>query len=120
MPAYNFMESFTADIESGKKHTTIRRKRKKNPTVAGDKLYLYTNQRTKKCRKLGEQFCRALFPISISRQEVMVGTDVLKWHELEALAYTDGFKSVDDFFDFFEIRYGLPILFEDEFELIVW
>jgi len=64
MPAYNFKERFAADVESGKKRQTIRRKRKR-PTKPGDVLYLYVGMRTKRCRKLREAPCESVVSILI-------------------------------------------------------
>ena len=51
MPSLNFKKEFVDLITSGKKRQTIRPKRK-NPIKVGDKLYLFTGQRTSKCRYL--------------------------------------------------------------------
>ena len=51
MPAFNFKPQFAPLVESGKKTKTIRPTKRGN---VGDTAYLYTRQRTKNSRKLGE------------------------------------------------------------------
>lgn len=63
MVAYNFQERFADDVAHGIKKQTIRAKARCKP---GDKLQLYTGQRTKNCRKLGEGVCTSVTPIKIT------------------------------------------------------
>lgn len=123
MPGLNFTK-FVDQIESGRKRQTIRRKRKR-PIKPGDMLYLWTGQRTKQARKLGESVCVGVTPIRISERMVacppwklsktlpaepswrewegIVELDgkMLSEDEVELLAVSDGFQSSDEFFDFF-------------------
>ena len=107
MPAYNFHKRFAADVEAGRKRQTIRRKRKR-PTKPGDVLYLYTGQRTKQCRKLGEAVCESVVPILImglynitlypednERRRALGGP------EIDRLALDDGFASASGLERFF-------------------
>lgn len=64
MPSFNFQASFAAAVESGQKTQTIR---KTCRAKVGDAAYLYTGQRTKQCRKLGEGIVNGLHRVEISR-----------------------------------------------------
>lgn len=107
MPAYNFKERFADDVEKGIKRQTIRPVRK-NPTKPGDELYLYTGQRTKKCRKLLETFCKSVDKLSIFTNKVIINDKCMSSYEICELSKNDGFENVRDFFEFFKNQYGLP------------
>jgi len=103
MPALNFKKEFTAHIYSGKKHQTIRATRKR-PIKVGDKLYLYTGMRTKKCKKIGDVVCTKAESIVIDRRTGIIIDQ--KFYSLlsakvERLAKADGFKNKYDFLNFF-------------------
>lgn len=126
MPAYNFQSRFAPKVRSGEKLQTIRRRRKR-PTVEGDTLYLYTNQRTKNAEKLREAKCVRVLPIEIHdeseyiRARVKVGLDWVNAAELDDFARADGFADADEFFQFWRDVHGLtkenPLT---GFELIQW
>jgi hypothetical protein len=107
MPAYNFQKWIAEKIRNNEAHCTIRRKRKR-PTKAGDKLIIYTAQRTKQCEKIGERKCKEVSDIVIDRFSVWVGGRQLDLAQLETLASEDGFACIKDFLSFFKERYGLP------------
>lgn len=118
MPAYNFRREFSAAVERGEKAQTIRKPRKR-PTVVGDRLYLYTGQRSKACRKLGEGLVLWVEPLEIGPGWVRggwLGGRMLSSEEILALAKADGFKGPISFFKFFRQMYGLPC----DVELIRW
>jgi len=117
MPAYNFKAQFADDVENGRKRQTIRPKRKRK-TKPGETLFLYTGMRTKKCRKLCEVVCESVTPIKIySGLRIRVGNGWLSSIAgVGDLALSDGFKNVNEFYEFFEKQYGLPF----EGELIKW
>lgn len=113
MPALNFVKRFAPDVESGKKRSTIRRAGKRLPPKVGDQLSLYTGMRTKYCRLLRKETCIDVNPIFISLKKgkpvlaigVIVGTEKC-WIEVSAtevkeMAIEDGFKSKEEFFDYF-------------------
>lgn len=109
MPAYNFLKCYAADVESGKKRCTIRRKGKRKPPVKGDEIKLFTGQRTKFCRLLGKGICTAVTPVIITningQPEFFTGV-ANEWieapaDEVEKLALADGFESAEKFFAFF-------------------
>lgn len=116
MPAYNFKARFADDVENGRKRQTIRKNRKRQ-TKPRETLYLYTGMRSKKCRKLLEVTCKSVEPIKIySDLRIRVGKKQLTIVDVEALALSDGFKNVSEFYNFFENQYGLPF----NGELIKW
>lgn len=115
MPALNFQKQFAGDVESGKKHQTIRATRK-NPVKAGDALYLYTGMRTKYCRKLRDAICKEVFNIEIKEDEILLDGVSLTGREKEQLATDDGLNCLDDMIDWFGNTHGLPF----KGQLIVW
>lgn len=115
MPAYNFKQQFAEAVESGRKTQTIRRPRKRPPRP-GDRLKLYTGQRTKSCRLLREVTCTQVLPIRLDRDSVRVSGTRLSETALTWLALADGFESGEQLLAFFERLYGLPV----ELELIAW
>lgn len=114
MPALNFMERFADDVESGRKRQTIRPLRKR-PIKPGDKLYLYTGQRTKHCRKLGEAVCISVEPMRITAEAPQLRAfgyrTVVGWIDVapkDGFARADGLSSWDEMREWFANRYGLP------------
>lgn len=143
MPALNFQSQWADAVEAGAllangadvvlmhklftpaevrpKRTTIRRPGRARP---GDTLYLYTGQRTKACRKLGEVLCLAVTPVKIRRlvdthePVLFIGSAGLMDARLDRLARLDtaGLWDAAAFIAFFERAYGLPF----DGELIAW
>ena len=123
MPALNFQERWSDAVQIGASHangvfmsigtvlpkrTTIR---KWGRIWIGQRLYLYTGQRTAKCRKLGEVICLSATPFTISENGVSrLGEYALNQAEIEHLARLDtaGQLSGPEFIDFFRSAYGLP------------
>lgn len=123
MPAYNFRPRFADAVRSGRKRQTIRHKRQR-PTKAGDRLMLYTGQRTKHCQLLRATFCKNAEPVDIYSDRVVLAGRVLRGHrvlrgpELLAFARADGFESAEELLLFFGQLYGLPLV--GEMEVIRW
>ena len=120
MPALNFQERWADPVESGEKGQTIRPERW-TPIKVGDRLYLYTGMRTKKCRLLRETTCKEVTPIIVGTTSIqIVDADSLNVHVdrrwLKAFAQKDGFLSWREMHDWFRDRYGLPF----EGVLIEW
>jgi hypothetical protein len=121
VPAYNFKRAFADAVRAGvdpsfaarhpevpPKRQTIRKRRKRR-TRAGETLYLYVGQRTKRCEKLGEATCKAVVPIVIHEGgAVDLGGCRLAEEERRALARDDGFAAFDDLYAFLADHYGLP------------
>lgn len=107
MPALNFSPEFVDAVQSGKKCQTIRRQRK-NPIKTGDRLYLYTGQRTKACRKLREVKCSSVTPIRIIQEGCKICLDgtPLDYFEASRLARQDGLDNAVEMCAWFAKRYG--------------
>ena len=120
MPALNFKSCFAPAVQAARKRCTIRRPRKV-PIVAGDRLYLYTDQRSRHARKLAEAICTSVEPFCIWGTKiemepgrfkrllhVRVGDKCLLRSELNILAKEDGFAGPWDMLRFFHHTYGIP------------
>lgn len=121
MPAYNFQKQFVPMILDGSKPHTIRKKRARRPTVAGDRLFLYTGMRTKNSELIANALCTLVEPVIIYPfiGHIRNGDGVLMdVPEIEALAKADGFQDVESFFEFFCKTYDKSEL--DDFEIIHW
>jgi len=101
MPAYNFQPEFVLPILNRTKPHTIRKPRK-NPTEAGDWIYMYTGLRTKEAKKFAESICIAVTPIIIYSYSgfVRINQVLLESDEVIALSQKDGFTDPRPFFDF--------------------
>lgn len=119
MPAYNFKARFTGPIQAGEKTTTIR-PRRKHPTKAGDTLHLYTGLRTKSAALIGRYRCIGVKPVIIDTQSKVLFVDGLACTNgvVSTIARSDGFASLDAFFQFFHDTYGGGRL--ENMELIAW
>ncbi len=118
MPAYNFQNRFAEMIERGEKLQTIRKTDK--GAKLGDKAYLYTGQRTKKCRPLGMGIIHGVMPVIISINTTKAGfvyfpsfpgeffETLLSGNRLDEFAKRDGFNDQQEFVQFFKHHYGLP------------
>jgi hypothetical protein len=122
MPAISFSQRFVRMVEIGRKKQTIRKMRKR-PFKVGDKLYLYSQQRSPRhSRKIGEavvtyvQDIRILIP---ERIIILGGSGGLMNEEALYLARADGFANLDDFFRFFE-SYTLKDDGEFFGQIIMW
>lgn len=106
MPALNYENRFATDVESGRKRSTIRAKRK-HPIRIGQTLYHYTGMRTKACRKLREDICTMEREIHINKGCVKLDGVSLASEAIEKLAKADGFESKAAFYAYFE-KAGFP------------
>jgi hypothetical protein len=119
MPAYNFQRQFVPMILNGSKPHTIRRRRKR-PTVKGDRLLLYTGMRTKGCELITVTECAKVEPVIIypTLKKIMKDGEIMPADAVLKLAKADGFDTSNSFFRFFEYTYGDYEL--DDFEIIWW
>ncbi len=129
-PALNFQAWKAPRVESGDLTQTIRALRRdgRDPKV-GDVLYLFTGQRTKKCRRLGEARCSRVTPIRIAVFDTWIH-QILEY-QLVALSYrtdeceylpwsiysrsqerkiarADGFSDMVEMAEWFKKTHGLP------------
>ena len=107
MVAINFKAKFADAVEGGEKRQTIRRTARCKP---GDRLQLYTGQRTKKCRRLREVVCTDVYPIQITQTSIVVDGMIYALGSVMAYHYAkmDGFEGAPDMVEFFRKQYGLP------------
>lgn len=109
MPALNFQPRFADLVESGQKTQTIRKTLRGK---VGDTVYLYTGQRTKNCRKLGEGVVTNIETVSLYRgclgPHVMVAGNEILVVDFKRFALADGFASFHEMLDWFEKHHGLP------------
>ena len=117
MPAYNFKLQFAAAVAFDRKRQTIRPRRKR-PTRPGEPLYLFTGQRTVRCRRLKNTRCKEVLPLDIYPDKVVLNGRPVAGFALLELARADGFDSIEGLISFFETQYGLPLI--DTMELISW
>lgn len=128
MVAFNFKKEFVSKIKTGVKTQTIRQKQRCKPL---DKMQIYTGQRTKECKKIGEYQCMFVWKIGIMKEEIkgktrkiiqitkpknghfsqyIEGITDKDCENIESFAVLDGFDDSDSLFDFFEKTYGLPFI----------
>lgn len=111
MPAINFQPRFADMVASGQKRQTIR---KTCRVKIGDTVYLYTGQRTKQCRKLGEGVVTAVHSVNLiwntylEQPYILVATLPLPLWEIDVFAGNDGFADAREMFDWFGETHGLP------------
>ena len=115
MPALNYKPRFVDAVKSGFKAHTIRAWRKR-PFLAGGTLMHYTGMRTKACIKIRpDTVCIAATAITIDsvQRTVSLAADSCYYRAgpfnleaLVALALSDGFASIGDFFLFFGLNHG--------------
>ena len=106
MVAINFSPQFADRVERREKRQTIRRTPKCKP---GDKIQLYTGQRTKACRKLGDAICKDVRPVTITRGTLEVDGAVLMSDTAAAFARADGFRDYTEMWEWFSSRYKTPM-----------
>lgn len=106
MVAFNFKAQFAPLIEAGTKLQTIRRTARAKP---GDRLQLYTGQRTSDCRKLvdPDPICTRVDYVGIRPDYITFGNKAA-WPDADEFARMDGFKDYDDLVAWFAATYGSP------------
>jgi len=115
MPALNFRSEFADSVEYGIKRQTVRALRK-HPFRQGDTLYLYTNQRTKYCRRLAVVQCTRVDPVYMDNERLVVDGICLSAGVRDEFARADGFFNWMNMLDWFENVHGLPF----EGQVIYW
>ncbi len=133
MPALNFtLQSKIDKVSSGECSQTIRPKGKRIYRI-NDPLYLFKNQRTKHCRRLGESVCLKVIPVNFRLTDLFFdGSTIcfsaihpntnynwpLEWQD--RLAKDDGFDSWNELSEFFIKTYKMKIDDNKPFEIIKW
>lgn len=105
MVAFNFSPEFAEDVASGKKLQTIRQTKR---AKVGDKLQLYTGQRTKACRLLRESICEMVDYVGIRPDGLTVGNTEMHLRNIDDFARADGFRDFRHMVMWFEKKYGSP------------
>ena len=105
MVAFNFSPEFAAAVTSGAKCQTIRKTKR---AVAGDRLQLYTGQRTKACRKLGEATCTLVDYVGIRPDGLTFGDKTKHPGNIDDFARADGFENFEAMVAWFARKYGSP------------
>lgn len=95
MVAINFQERFVPLILNGTKTTTIH---KTNRFKVGDKLQLYTGQRTKQCRKIADAVVLDVSPVTIYHDRIIINGEYAR---TEDVAHADGFESWKEMYKWF-------------------
>jgi hypothetical protein len=111
MPAFNFKLQFAESVANGKKHQTIRKKRKNRPRV-GQTAYCFTGMRTLNCRLLrkGEIVKVASVRIECSGVLLYGSPSITYKPDLDSFAKKDGFISWAGMLHWFEAQHGLPFI----------
>lgn len=104
MVALNFSPQFADDVEAGRKTQTIRQTARVKP---GQRVHLYTGQRTKACRKLGEGTCTDVTAITLTVRRAIFGTYhlILPDSRLHDFAVLDGFPDYEHMWNWFDNQY---------------
>lgn len=102
MVAINFSARFAGPVERGEKRQTIRRGKK---CATGATLQLYTGQRTKECRKIGEAVCRDVTYVCLTARGVTLGDKSKFPSDIDDFARADGFADYADMWKWFSERY---------------
>lgn len=102
MVAFNFSSQFVADVESGRKTQTIRQTSR---AQAGDPIQLYTGQRTKACRKIGDAVCIDSMYIGMTARGITLGDASRYPRDIDDFAKADGFADYAAMWKWFSERY---------------
>lgn len=105
MVAFNFAAEFAGPVERREKMQTIRQTRR---AAVGDRIQLYTGQRTADCRKLSadDPVCVCVDYVAIRPNDLTVGDTNKHPRNRDDFARADGFKDYADMHRWFSARYG--------------
>jgi hypothetical protein len=119
MVAYNFKAEFAERVEQRQKLTTIRALGKRRHAKPGDRIQLYTGQRTKGCRKLTKRDPICVFSLPVTIRDAAHLVQIVRAETLEmvyspweqdAIAQLDGFKHSGDLRSFFVGSFDQPMV----------
>jgi len=107
MVAFNFSPEFADAVASGAKRQTIRQTKR---AKVGDRLQLYTGQRTKQCRKLIEPdpVCTVVDYCAVRPDYLTLGDVRLHPRDIDEFARADGFADYAAMVAWFKAKYGSP------------
>lgn len=104
MVALNFSPQFAPLVEAKTKTQTIRRSAR---CSVGDRLQLYTGQRTKACRKLvtPDPVCSVVTYVGLRKDDITLGNVNHAPRDFDDFARADGFMDYDEMWKWFSQRY---------------
>ena len=107
MVAINFSSRFAPLVETGTKLQTIRRTAR---CKVGDRLQIYTGQRTAGCRKLidPDPVCTFVGYVAFRPDGITVGNVNSHPRNIDEFARADGFRDYTDMHAWFTETYGTP------------
>jgi ribosomal protein L2 len=107
MVAINFSSRFAPLVEDGTKRQTIRRTAR---CKVGDRLQIYTGQRTADCRKLinADPVCTFVGYVHLRPDGITVGNVNSHPRDIDEFARADGFRDYADMHAWFAETYGSP------------
>jgi hypothetical protein len=107
MVAFNFSPEFCGPVERREKLQSIRQTRR---AQIGNRIQLYTGQRTAECRKLSAEdpVCTYVGYVAIRPDYLTVGDTSKHPRDRDEFARLDGFKDYADMHRWFSERYGQP------------
>lgn len=113
MVAINFQARFAELVATGKKKQTIRLSPR--GIKPGTELQLYTGQRTKSCRKLGDAVCTRIDEIKLEKDKALLGiyvafVSINNSDLFTTLALRDGFSSYSEMYEWFSQRYKRDVI----------
>lgn len=110
MVAIDFQGQFVDKIRKGEKRQTIRRTQR---ATVGQKIQLYTGQRTKDCMKIKDVVCTVSKPIAICDHAIIIDYAFrgalefsINRKYFDDFAKADGFDTWEAMTSFFERHYG--------------
>lgn len=106
MAALNFSPEFAPLVEARTKRQTIRRS---DRVRVGQRLQLYTGQRTKACRKLvdPDPVCTVVTYVHLSADDIVLGNVKHAPRNFDDFARADGFADYAAMWKWFSERYGV-------------
>lgn len=107
MVALNFQLQFAPLVESRIKRQTIRRS---DRVRVGQRLQLYTGQRTRDCRKLvtPDPVCTVVTYVHLSADDIVLGSTKHAPRGFDDFARADGFLDYADMWLWFQKTYEMP------------
>lgn len=105
MVAFNFDPRFAGPVEQRVKRQTIRQTRR---AKVGDRIQLYTGQRTPECRKLtaDDPICTRVTYVAIRASGITLGDVEGLPRDWDEFARLDGFADYASMLNWFQQRYG--------------
>ena len=103
MVAFNFRPEFVEQIETGSKVQTIRATKRCEP---GDRMQLYTGQRTRQCRMIAEKVCSVTDYVHLAPDGITLGNVTKHPPTWDEFARLDGFADYGQMLTWFQRQYG--------------